>query len=191
VVYLHSAGGGGEVEVPLAVEFAVKGGPDFYALAVNCTPATPEWWWGYYTIRDHKDLYLNSQTPTEARVMATIEWVVRHYNIDRNRIYLTGHSMGGSGSLGLGLRRGDVFASMNIGISAGIEHVIHRMRFPHQPLDATANTATQAIKIDYLRRVSGWASPTRRRCSTCSRRPMIGRWARTPLSVWFRTGASS
>ena len=42
----------------------------------------------------------------EKRVLSTVEWVVAKFGIDRNRVYLNGISMGGSGSLGIGMIRG-------------------------------------------------------------------------------------
>ena len=47
--------------------------------------------------------------PTEKRVIDTVAWVVKEYGIDENRVYLCGNSMGGSGTLGIGMRHGDVF----------------------------------------------------------------------------------
>lgn len=76
-------------------------------------------------------------TPTENRVLDTIEWVAMKYNIDRNRIYLTGVSMGGCGSLGIGLPHGDVFAAMRVWVPAGTGYVSCRMGFaPPPPADA-------------------------------------------------------
>ncbi len=68
--------------------------------------------------------------PVEKRAMATIQTVIEKYGIDPNRVYLCGNSMGGSGTLGLGLRNGDVFAAIKANVPAGIEHVSNRMYFP-------------------------------------------------------------
>ena len=54
------------------------------------------------------------------KLMDTIEWVVRTYKIDRNRIYLTGNSMGGQAALALGLTHGEVFAAINANVPATI-----------------------------------------------------------------------
>lgn len=63
------------------------------------------------------------------RVMDTIEWVVRKYKIDRNRIYLCGNSMGGQGSLGIGLPHGEVFAAINGNVPATVWYAAKRMGF--------------------------------------------------------------
>jgi hypothetical protein len=89
--------------------------------------------------RDQKEPprpYKDKLTPVENRVLATVEWVVRRYNIDRNRIYLTGISMGGSGTLGLGTPHGDIFAALQAAVPAGTDHAIYRL--------AHAKTAGQA-----------------------------------------------
>ena len=72
---------------------------------------------------------LRGESACEKRVMDTIEWVVRKYNIDRNRIYLFGNSMGGQGTLALGLPHGDVFAAIHANVPATIWFGAARMGF--------------------------------------------------------------
>ncbi len=48
----------------------------------------------------------------ESDVLSAIHDVQRDYNIDPNRVYLLGHSMGGTGSWSLGVRFPDVFAAI-------------------------------------------------------------------------------
>ena len=48
----------------------------------------------------------------EEDVYKVIETCQEYFNIDRNRIYLTGLSMGGGGTLYLGMRRPDLFAAI-------------------------------------------------------------------------------
>ncbi|MFO8000542.1 MAG: alpha/beta hydrolase-fold protein, partial [Marinilabilia sp.] len=48
----------------------------------------------------------------EEDVMQVIEKTRKDFNIDRNRIYLTGLSMGGGGTLFIGLSRPDLFAAI-------------------------------------------------------------------------------
>ena len=88
-------------------------------------------------------------------MLATIEWVVQKYHIDRNRIYLCGISMGGSGTLGLGMCHGDIFAAALAGVPAGAGHVLHRMHFPTPP----SPHAPAADREQYLRAVSGVGLP--------------------------------
>ena len=71
----------------------------------------------------------------EQRVLDTIEWVVRKYGIDRNRIYLAGNSMGGQGTLAIGLRHGEVFAAIEGNVPATIWFPAVRMGF----VDANGN----------------------------------------------------
>jgi poly(3-hydroxybutyrate) depolymerase len=90
-------------------------------------------------LKDANLIRMNSggdPTPVERRVVDTVKWVIAKYGIDPDRVYLTGISMGGSGTLGIGMRNGDVFAAIKASIPAGIEHVSHRMSFqsPALPL---------------------------------------------------------
>ena len=87
-----------------------------------------DWWWGAKAIEKHPELYKNKMTPIENRVFETIEWVIQNYNIDRNRVYLRGTSMGGSGTLGIGLAHGDIFAAIQADVFAGVEHAIYRLK---------------------------------------------------------------
>ncbi len=65
----------------------------------------------------------------EKRVLDVVAWAVAKYGIDSNRVYLAGISMGGSGSLGIGMRHGEVFASEMVWVPAGTGHVAHNMFF--------------------------------------------------------------
>jgi len=130
-VVLHSAGHSGDKV--LADAFKHHGwthyyaGERFYAVYLDCRKNRGDWWWGYHAIKRSPDAYRNKLCPTEKRVLSTVEWVIRKHNIDRNRVYLSGISMGGSGSLGIGLTRGDVFAAISVAVPAGVEHMKHRL----------------------------------------------------------------
>lgn len=75
------------------------------------------------------DWCLRGEPPVAKRVLDTIEWVVRKYGIDRNRIYLAGNSMGGQGALAIGLTHGEVFAAINGNVPATIVYPVARMGF--------------------------------------------------------------
>jgi predicted peptidase len=99
-VVLHSAGGSAD----RALDFAFKNkgwfhfyeGDEYHVLYLDCRQNKGiDWWWGYHEIKRNPEQYKDKLTPTEERVLATVEWVAREYNVDRNRIYLSGISMGG------------------------------------------------------------------------------------------------
>ena len=125
LVCLHSAGGTGESEMPSNVQRIAAAGDDFVGLIPNSKFAG-DWWWGRETLMGEKEKYAKTLTPAETRVLATIEWVARTYDIDRERIYLHGISMGGSGVLGLGIPHGDIFAALLAGVPAGVDHMLSR-----------------------------------------------------------------
>lgn len=107
--------------------------PDYaFGLFVECREE--EWWGGVRGWRGESPdeiprIMPEEQTPVERRVMAQIEWVLTNRPIDRDRVVLEGASMGGSGTLGLGLCHGDVFSALKACVSAGAEHVAARMGF--------------------------------------------------------------
>ncbi|MHB1001148.1 MAG: hypothetical protein ACYC27_18040 [Armatimonadota bacterium] len=110
--------------------------PDnFYGLFLN---SDNDEWWGWGIARGDTEKYIDTLTPAEKRVLDSIEWVSKHYKIDRNRIYLCGVSMGGSGSLGIGMPHGDIFASICVWVPAGAEHFPYRMGFQPPHIDGAS-----------------------------------------------------
>lgn len=109
-----------------SVPKAITGSPDdFYALYLNST--NDEWWgWNQAKASAAFAQRRNEAPPAERRVMDTIEWVAAKYHVDRNRIYLCGMSMGGCGTLGIGLAHGDVFAATLACAPAGTEYGAYR-----------------------------------------------------------------
>jgi pimeloyl-ACP methyl ester carboxylesterase len=82
----------------------------------NYTPGFPfvyDWWYGYntncYSGDVTKGVNINF---SERRLLYIIEWAKSEFNIDENRIYLTGASMGGTGTLNFGLRHPEIFAAI-------------------------------------------------------------------------------
>ncbi|MCC7519963.1 MAG: hypothetical protein IT578_12360 [Verrucomicrobiae bacterium] len=131
-VVLHSAGHSGDKVLKEAFEhhdqFHYYSDETAHVLYLDCAQHRDvDWWWGHHAIKRTPERYASALFPTEQRVLATIEWVIKQYEADRNRVYLSGISMGGSGSLGIGLRRGDLFAAISVAVPAGVEHMTFRM----------------------------------------------------------------
>jgi dienelactone hydrolase len=122
---------------------------DCYALFVSSTNAE---WYGWSAVRREGAKYTGAPTPAERRIFDTIEWVVRRYKIDRGRIYLSGVSMGGCGSLALGLPHGDVFAAVAAFVPAGTEYLASRMGFP----PALSAGASAAERESWIKQISGY-----------------------------------
>ena len=127
---------------------------DFYTLFLDSNNAE---WWGWSDASHDRNKYSKEPTPAEKRVLASVEWVAAKFAIDRNRIYLTGTSMGGCGSLGIGLPHGDVFAAVRVFVPAGTEYVSCRMGLAPAP----AADATKAQQDAWLKTISpaGRADP--------------------------------
>lgn len=124
---------------------------DFFALYLDCRANKGDWWWG-------SDKYKTPDvSPTDKRVIETVRWVVQQYGLDENRIYLSGNSMGGSGTLGIGMRHGDVFAAIKANVPARVEHVSNRMYFPPLALPADVKLSDPPIVVDYSAPNDSWS----------------------------------
>jgi len=154
-VVLHSAGH--DVHSCLACTATVgnhdiyHAPPDFFALYLDCKANKGDWWWG---IEKYKS---PDVSPTEKRVMATVAWAIAQYGIDANRVYLCGNSMGGSGTLGIGMRNGDVFAAVKANVPARVEHVSSRMYFPPATMPAGLALPDPPIVVDYSAQNDTWS----------------------------------
>ncbi len=134
---------------------------DHYALYLDCRKNKGDWWWGGMHLKDAGLIAKNSggdPMPVENRVIDTVKWVMQKYEIDPNRVYLCGNSMGGSGTLGIGLRHGDVFAAIKANVPAGIEHVSNRMSFPPQSVPENGKLPEPPVCVDYSAQNDGWSA---------------------------------
>jgi pimeloyl-ACP methyl ester carboxylesterase len=124
---------------------------DFFALYLDCRANKGDWWWGI-------NKYPGPEVgPTEKRVIETVKWVIKQYGIDENRVYLCGNSMGGSGTLGIGMRHGDVFAAIKANVPAEVKHVSSRMYFPPQKVPANVTLPDPPIVVDYSAQNDDWS----------------------------------
>lgn len=134
---------------------------DFYALYLDCRDNQGDWWWGGMHAKDANLTKKNSgpePMPVEKRVIDTVKWVMEKYEIDANRVYLSGNSMGGSGTLGIGMRNGDLFAAIKANVPAGIEHVSNRMGFAPFTLPEGTKIPHPPVCVDYSGQNDGWAA---------------------------------
>ena len=72
---------------------------------------------------------MKGETPCERRVLDSVEWTVRRYGIDRDRVYLCGNSMGGQAAYAIGLAHGEVFAAVNANVPATVWFAAARLGF--------------------------------------------------------------
>ena len=124
---------------------------DCYVLYLN---TTNEEWYGWSAAHDDPAKYSQALTPAEKRLLDTIDWVIIRYKIDRNRVYLLGVSMGGCGTLALGLPHGNLFAAILVDVPAGTEFAA--LRFGLTGPEATRSGAAQDI---WIKRTSGFGLP--------------------------------
>lgn len=133
---------------------------DFYALYLDCRAHRGDWWWGGMPASDAALVKMNSgpdPRPVERRVLDTVKWVMKKFEIDPNRVYLSGNSMGGSGTLGIGMRNGELFAAIKANVPAGIEHASHRLGLPPQSLPPDLKLADPPVVVDYSAPNDSWS----------------------------------
>ena len=111
-----------------------------------------DFWWGGINAHGEGDPRRKDHVqPVEKRLYATIEWVKAHYPVDPERVYICGNSMGGSGSLGIGMCRGDLFAAVKVNVAAGVEHMLDRCFKPGTQIP------DPPVCIDYSAQNDAWS----------------------------------
>ena len=129
--------------------------PDgFFGLYLDCRAYSAEdFWWG----ADKKTGV--AETACEKRVIDTVRGVIERYAVDSNRVYLCGNSMGGSGTLGIGLRHGDVFAAIKANVPAirRGDHPFKSLGLPPYALPTDVRLPDPPPAIDYSAQNDGWS----------------------------------
>jgi predicted peptidase len=111
VITLHGAGAGPEIMCnSTAVDLAEAGG---YILA-SPMGYSPRGGYGVARTgnRGGADQPANLAALSEKDVMNVLGMVLDEFNVDGDRIFLTGHSMGGSGTMFLGSKHADIWAAI-------------------------------------------------------------------------------
>ncbi len=80
-----------------------------------------DWWYGYRKSSDvgdgnRDDVVFNY---TERRLLSFLDWVKQQWNVDERLIFVEGPSMGGTGAMQLGMKRGDLFCYSNSWVGIG------------------------------------------------------------------------
>ncbi|MDA0708659.1 MAG: hypothetical protein O3B73_00445, partial [bacterium] len=110
-------------------------------------PAASTWYYGYPE-RIYESLdYPNKVVPnyTEEQLLGIVRWAQAYLGVDPNQVYLTGGSMGGSGSVSLGFHHPHVFAHIDVNVPAVAytpEGNLNRLNCFCGPLDDTVVTHT-------------------------------------------------
>lgn len=155
LVHLHSAGGGQEKELPEGPYFTRRAGAEFYGLSLHCYDF--DWWWGKQEV-EKNPVFERERTPVERRLIDTVRWMLQHYPIDPDRVYLIGRSMGGSGAFSIGMPHGDLFAAMHVTVPADETMLYYRMNLP-AARGADGTWSMDRTASDFRRRIAGAGAP--------------------------------
>ena len=149
LVVLHWRGGGfssgginGQIGLADQKDRVFSAPDDFYVLMLDSmrdynvlfNRTHEEYWWGATSryrgpVREDVPRIMKGETSCEKRVLDSVEWTVRRYGIDRNRVYLCGNSMGGQATYAIGLGHGEVFAAVNANVPATVWFAAARLGF--------------------------------------------------------------
>lgn len=123
VCYMHGAGGRGVIPQSWVAELEARGvimiAPDGRAWGLasptltNCdnpnAVGTCDWCYSPAYVDNPFEPLVG---PGEQDILDSIDWAIDRYNIDPDRIYLSGFSYGGRGAYLIGLRNPDLFAAI-------------------------------------------------------------------------------
>ncbi len=83
-------------------------------------PAVNTWYYGYperiYETLDYENKIVPNYT--EEQLLGIVQWAQDYLGVDPNRCYLTGGSMGGSGSVSLGFHHPEIFTHIDVNVPA-------------------------------------------------------------------------
>lgn len=152
---------------------------DMYGLFLDCRANACDWWWGGDSINGQEKPENRGceKRPVEKRCIATVEWTMDAYPIDKNRVYAVGNSMGGSGALGMAVCRGDIFAAVKVNVPAGVRHVMDRCCLD-SPAPAGFTLPDPPVIIDYSGTDDIWSTGHEQLYRAAQRAgyPLIGFW---------------
>ena len=117
-----------------------------------------DWFWGGKPANedDRDERSTTELMPVEKRVIDTVMWVFDNYPIDRERVYAVGNSMGGTGSLGVAVPRGDIFAAVKANVPAGVNHVLSRLGYEGDAPEGFKAPDLPVI-VDYSSQTDQWS----------------------------------
>jgi poly(3-hydroxybutyrate) depolymerase len=88
---------------------------------------------------------------SEKDVMNVIDIVRKEFNVDPNRIYLMGHSMGGGGTFHIGIKNPDLFAALAPIAPAIFQKPADLEQIKHVPIILVQGDKDNLVKVELVR----------------------------------------
>jgi poly(3-hydroxybutyrate) depolymerase len=114
----------------------------------------PRGWYGARVLGKKDGDPPNLSELSEKDVMNVLEIVKKGYNVDPDRTYLMGHSMGGGGTFHLGIKYPDIWAALAPIAPAVFRPVTDLEKIKHIPVILVQGDMDNLVKVD---RVRPWA----------------------------------
>lgn len=107
---------------------------------------------GWYGSRDIDDM--QDAEYSEQDVMNVLQLLRDEFNVDSNRIYLWGHSMGGAGTYHIAAKYPDLFAGLGVAapapdLNAPMEEILNKIK--HLPIFILQGDNDQAVPVERTR----------------------------------------
>jgi predicted peptidase len=101
--------------------------------------------------KEAQSLPANIRELSEEDVMQVLQIVRKEFNIDLNRIYLWGHSMGGGGTFHLAAKYPDMWAAVAVAAPWVVVSIDQLERFKQTPILVLQGDADQNVPVDGTR----------------------------------------
>lgn len=106
-----------------------------------------DWWYGYNSNLGGDLTKGVNVNYAERRLLQNMDFVRRKWNIDPNRIYLRGSSMGGTGTVAFGLRHPEIFAAIFANVPQ-VNPAMDNIGWSQQNIEKYCGTRAEAIKTN-------------------------------------------
>jgi poly(3-hydroxybutyrate) depolymerase len=109
------------------------------------------WYGARMLVKGREDDPKNLTELSEQDVMNVLERVRKDYNVDPDRIYLCGHSMGGGGAWHLAVKYPSLWAALAPIAPAPVVLPLQAEKFKHLPVILVQGDADLLVKVEWVR----------------------------------------
>ncbi|OOF62472.1 prolyl oligopeptidase family serine peptidase [Rodentibacter sp. Ppn85] len=156
IVCLHGAGEGGKNQSNLladkmAITFWNESTQELFDYPYILAPQCPSFWLKNFVLNDRT--YYGERDYTDDLLKLVIQFIARHPNIDRQRIYIVGGSMGGYQGLRLFSAKPDLFAAALIACPAQVPTKMQLNALINKPIWFLHCNSDQVVPVENTQKI--------------------------------------